>query len=82
MYDSGQHISFYQRRTLKMLADAVCLNYYKSADDLHVLTDRALQPLELALYRNERLLRLWGLWLSWRRRKLLRRLATGTSLQR
>lgn len=38
-FETGQHISFYQKRTLTVLADRLCLNFC-SHGDFHMLTDR------------------------------------------
>lgn len=53
--DTGQHISFYQLRTLEWLADKLSLNVY-SHRDFHILTDQKI---------NERLFRLAVSKASW-----------------
>lgn len=40
-FNTGQHISFYQRRTLEMMANKLSLRLY-SNDNFHVLTDKWL----------------------------------------
>lgn len=39
--DTGQHVSFYQRRTLELLARKLSLNLY-SHRDIHILTDKKI----------------------------------------
>ncbi|TKB26456.1 class I SAM-dependent methyltransferase [Desulfopila sp. IMCC35006] len=41
-FSTGQHISFYQRKTLEALAERLGLNFY-SLNGLHILTDRVLR---------------------------------------
>ena len=41
--DTGQHISFYQRRTLEVMADRLSLRLY-SHRNMHILTDRRINP--------------------------------------
>lgn len=41
-FNTGQHISFYQRRTLEALAKRLGLNFY-SLHGLHILTDQVLR---------------------------------------
>ena len=41
-FNTGQHISFYQRKTLEKLAEKLGLNFY-SLHGLHILTDRKLR---------------------------------------
>lgn len=40
-FNTGQHISFYQKRTLEAMAKRASLNFY-SVNGLHILTDRVL----------------------------------------
>lgn len=42
VFTTGQHISFYQRKTLEKLADKLNLNFY-SLHGLHVLTDKTVR---------------------------------------
>jgi hypothetical protein len=41
-FHTGQHIAFYQRKTLKKLADRLGLNFY-SLHGLHIFTDRSIR---------------------------------------
>lgn len=42
VFDTGQHISFYQRRTLERIASQLDLNFY-SFRGLHVMTERVIK---------------------------------------
>lgn len=46
--ETGQHISFYQRRTLHAMADALGLRLFTHGW-MHMLTDRAIHPLAFSL---------------------------------
>jgi hypothetical protein len=41
-FATGQHISFYQKRTLQVLAQKLSLNFY-SSKGLHIITDRVIK---------------------------------------
>lgn len=41
-FDSGQHISFYQPRTLRHLAEMAGCRYYRVNESIHIITDRNL----------------------------------------
>jgi hypothetical protein len=58
--ESGQHISFYQDRTLKTIADRLGLNFYTAAG-FHMMTAKTVSPLlyRLAVSRLSRLLFPW-----------------------
>ena len=38
-FDTGQHITFYMRRTLEVLAERLCCRYYQVNPGLHVISD-------------------------------------------
>lgn len=40
--DTGQHISFYQKKTLQMIADSLSLNYYCFSTGLHLITNKQI----------------------------------------
>ena len=40
-FETGQHISFYQKRTLQTIADKLNLNFYSSGG-IHILTDKKI----------------------------------------
>jgi len=47
-FDAGQHIAFFQRRTLQALAAALGTRVYTSARGLHCMTKRSFSDLKLA----------------------------------
>lgn len=47
-FATGQHISFYQQRTLQVIAEKLGLGLY-TAHGLHILTDKKLKPLALEI---------------------------------
>ena len=48
-FDSGQHISFYQHKTLKHIAKLLGLNLYSNQGGLHMLTENVFRPLAFKL---------------------------------
>jgi hypothetical protein len=48
-FETGQHISFYQRRTFEVIADKLGLSFV-SYGGLHVLTDRHINRTSLRLW--------------------------------
>ncbi|MBD2178845.1 class I SAM-dependent methyltransferase [Pseudanabaena sp. FACHB-1998] len=43
-FETGQHITFYQPRTLQLLADSLQLSYYMINPSMHLITDLKLSP--------------------------------------
>jgi hypothetical protein len=52
-FDGGQHISFYQERTLRVLADRLGLNLF-TRGSIHLLTNQRLSPLAFSLRADKR----------------------------
>jgi hypothetical protein len=71
-FESGQHITFYQRRTLQALSHALQCSYFQLGPDLHLITDSAVGPLDLLLLRRSLLAALYRGLVHWRRRSLSR----------
>lgn len=67
-FDTGQHISFYQPRTLAMLAGKLGCHYTQLGPEMHIITDRRLPSLRLTMVRNPRLRALCGWLVRYRRR--------------
>lgn len=65
-FDTGQHISFYQRSTLRVMADLLGFYFY-SEGDLHVMTKSKLSPLLFRLLTG----RLTSLSFSYVRRRMV-----------
>ena len=61
-FETGQHISFYQPRTLQMLANRLGVRYLRLRSGLHLFTDQPLPPRFDWAERSGVLAR----WLAWR----------------
>lgn len=61
-FETGQHISFYQPRTLQMLANRLGVRYLRLRSGLHLFTDRHLPPRFDWAERSGLLAR----WIAWR----------------
>lgn len=68
-FESGQHITFYQARTLSLLADKLGCRHYMIGRDLHIMTDRRLRRLDRFVLANEYLFKMSCLYGLWKRRK-------------
>jgi hypothetical protein len=64
--ETGQHISFYQRRTLQTLAQRLGCAYFCVHSGLHLFTERPLHPALKRVLRSRRLRRLLEAW-CWHR---------------
>jgi hypothetical protein len=51
-FESGQHVSFYQKKTLSVLADKNGCRLYSLNDSIHVITDKKIGPIRLLLMRS------------------------------
>ena len=70
-FETGQHVAFYQPRTLQMLAERVGVRHLRLRSGLHLFTDRALPD---AFHRVERS-GLLSRWVAWRVRRARRGLS-------
>ena len=68
-FDIGQHVSLYQEQSIHEMANKVGLTYYPLSNDLHIITDRKINPLFLFLYRNKTLNKVLRLFTRFLRRK-------------
>jgi hypothetical protein len=71
-FEGGQHISFYQPRTLALLAERLCCTYYRLSAGLHVITDRKLGTLSRLVLTKGTPRRLYAALVNRRRRRLSR----------
>lgn len=55
-FDFGQHITFYQKRTLELLAKKLNCSYYKLNSDFHLITDKKINWFNRLLFSNQKLL--------------------------
>ena len=53
-FETGQHITFYQPRTLSALADSLGLTYYMLNASLHIITDIELSAIQKLIIFNAR----------------------------
>ncbi len=67
-FETGQHISFYQPRTLQQLAERVGARYFPLRSGLHLITDRALPDAFTRVEQSGVLSR----WIAWRTRRARR----------
>jgi Methyltransferase domain len=71
-FETGQHITFYQPRTLALLAEAFGCHYYMISADMHMITDINLSSVDQLLLFNPYLRKLYTLYVRWKRKGLSR----------
>ena len=64
-FETGQHISFYTKKTLNTIADKLNLNFF-SAGGLHIITDKKINPLKLLTIKSTLALPL-AMYIRWRK---------------
>jgi hypothetical protein len=69
-FNTGQHITFYQPRTLKILADSFGLHYYMISSNLHIITDIKLSKILIFIMSKYRLLKLCSLYVEYKRKNM------------
>ena len=52
-FESGQHVSLYQKKTLSILAEKNGCHLYSLSDSIHIITDKKFSSLRLLLIRNK-----------------------------
>lgn len=67
-FEGGQHISFYQARTLEMLADRLKCNYFMLSPALHLITDRTLTKTSRVILSSNRFRKLYSYYARFKRR--------------
>ncbi len=67
-FDSGQHISFYQTRTLETLANRLGCQYVKITDGLHLFTDRTITKIDRLLLTNRFVRKLYSYYVRFKRK--------------
>ena len=68
-FDTGQHISLYKKESIRKMADLINKNYYNLSDDLHIITDKKINPFFLAIYRIKLLRKFLQLFIRFLRRR-------------
>ncbi len=71
-FETGQHISFYQPRTIAFLAATLGCRYYRLGPEWHLITDRRLPGIARLLLTWRLPRKLFSLSLHWRRRRMSR----------
>jgi len=71
-FETGQHITFYQPRTLSLLAKLLNLYYYEITSSIHIITDIKLSAIQKIILSNHRLLEIYGCLVRLMRRKITR----------
>lgn len=69
-FEGGQHITFYQPRTLAMLAEKLGCRHYMLSPELHIFTDREISSAQFALLSQRYLRKLCSLYVGRKRRGL------------
>jgi hypothetical protein len=62
-FPTGQHISFYQKRTLQKIADKLNTRYYKIGD-LHIFADKPLKNFSIMRFAGNKALNFSSLWVK------------------
>jgi hypothetical protein len=68
-FESGQHLSFYQPRTLDLVARALGCRYFRLPWDYHLITRRPVAAWQLFLLRTRSIRKAHALLTRWRRRR-------------
>jgi hypothetical protein len=71
-FESGQHISFYQPRTIAFLADTLGCRYYRLGPELHLITDERMQGFSRMVLTRRLVRKLFTLSLHWKRKRMSR----------
>ena len=66
-FEGGQHITFYQPRTLSILAVKLDCKYYKLNSGLHMITNHELSPLSRLVFSNKYFNKLYSSFVQRRR---------------
>jgi hypothetical protein len=73
-FESGQHVTIYQARSLELIARGLQCHYYRLPHDIHLLTKRSIQPWKLRVLRTKYVRAVHALMWRWIRRKRSRTL--------
>jgi hypothetical protein len=69
-FETGQHITFYQSRTLSLLANCLGCRYYNIIPGLHIITDIYIHGFCRLMLSNKYLFRIYSIYVSLRRKGL------------
>ena len=70
LFEEGQHISFYQPRTLSLLANKLNCHYYMINPAFHIITNKPISKLNQMILSNYRIRRLYRAYMQYTRRGL------------
>ena len=66
-FESGKHITFYQLRTLSILAKRLKCNYYMLTTDIHIFTDIEIPIINRIIFSNKYFRKLFSIYLRRKR---------------
>lgn len=70
LFDSGQHITFYNEQTFKSISERLKCNYHRIDSGFHVFTDRPLSALKGFIIKHRKLRNIYAnAWLRMHRRR-------------
>lgn len=69
-FEGGQHITFYQPRTLLLIASLLGCKYYMINPSLHIITDKSIGGIRRKLIFNEGFRNFFGMYIRRKRRGL------------
>ncbi|MEW6183480.1 MAG: class I SAM-dependent methyltransferase [Bacillota bacterium] len=69
-FESGQHISFYQPKTLDLLAKIFGCKYYMISPEFHVITDKNISPFKYLIMRNRHSFTIYSAYIRYIRKNL------------
>lgn len=68
-FETGQHVTFYQPRTLGRLAERLDCKYYMFNQDLHIITNREFSKFDSFLILNKYFRRIYSCYVFWKQKK-------------
>jgi hypothetical protein len=69
-FESGKHVTFYQPRTLSLLADHLRCKYYMIDSGIHIITDIAIPRINRIILSNKHIRRLYSIYVQKKRKGL------------
>ena len=68
-FESGQHVTFYQPRSLHLIARLLGCQYFRLPGDYHLITQRRIEPWKLFILRTRHVRKIHSLLTRFRRRR-------------
>jgi len=69
-FEAGTHITFYQERTLSLLADRLNCNYYMLSPELHIITKTNINRINRFILTRNKLRRLLSIYVNLKRKRM------------